>query len=48
MSTYKRWVLLSTVLRTLVKDFKIEIIGKFYVKRVTFLSLNVMNASILR
>jgi len=32
---------------TLVKDSKLEIIGKFYVKNVIFSSFNVLNASIL-
>jgi len=45
---YKIWVLLTSVIRSLVKDSKIEIIGKFYVKKITFLSFNVMNASIPR
>jgi len=39
-------VLLTSALRALVKDSKLEIIGKFYVKKVTFSSSNVLNASI--
>jgi len=39
--------LLTSALRALVKDFKLEIIGKFYVEKITFLSFNVLNASIL-
>jgi len=39
----------SNIYRVLLtNDSKIEIIGKFYVEKVTFSSFNVMNASIPR
>jgi len=41
-------VLLTSTLRALVKDPKIEIIGEFYVKKVTFLNFNMLNASFQR
>jgi len=40
------WVLLTSVLRVSVKDSKIEIIGKCYVKNITFSRFKVLNASI--
>jgi len=39
---------ITGALRTLVKDSKIKIIGKFYVKNITFSSFKVLNASIPR
>jgi len=40
--------LLTSAFRTLVKNFKIEIIGKFYVNKITFSNFKMLNASILR
>jgi len=45
---FKIKVFLTSTLKILVKDSKIEIIAKFYVKKITFSSFKVLNASIPR